>query len=154
MKQKLIRTGIITLIIVEAFVAVMMAREVLVLITLGLMLAVGLLVRDSEDWGFYTFIAALPLVVTTGELSLPAGGITLVTTLSLLFLDSCQYWDGKDLAVATILVLVIVSAAIVSPFIGGVTGLAGIALFIAVAGSALALFRNRLLKRHYRGDTG
>lgn len=154
MKVSLIRSGIITLIIIEAFVAVMMTREVLVLITLGLTIAVGLLVRDREDWGFYTFIAALPLVVTTGELSLPAGGITLVTTLSLLFLDSYQYWNGKDLAVATILVLVIVSAAIVSPFIGGVPGLAGIVLFIAVAGSALALFRNRLLKRQYRGDTG
>ncbi|MCX6701444.1 MAG: hypothetical protein NTV68_16245 [Methanomicrobiales archaeon] len=153
MKRKLIRTGIITLIIVEALVSLMMTKEVLVLPTLGLMLVVGLLVRDRDDWGFYTFIAALPLVVTTGELSLPAGGITLVTTLSLLFLDCCQYWNGKDLAVVTILVLVIVSAAIVSPFIGGVTGLAGIALFIALAGSALALFRNRLLIRKYRGDT-
>jgi hypothetical protein len=154
MKMKLLRAGIITLIIVEALVVMMMTREVLVLLTLGLVLIAGLVLRDHEDWGFYTFIAAIPLVVTTGELYLAAGGILLATSLWLMFLDSYQYWDGKDGAVAAVLVLAIVSASIVSPFIAGVTGLAIIFLFIALTGSAWALFRNRLLKRYYRGDTG
>jgi hypothetical protein len=154
MKVKLIQAGVITLIIVEGLVAVIMTREILVLLATGLMIIAGLLLRDSEDWGFYIFTAAIPLVVTIGDLFLPAGGIILVTTLGLFFLDSCQYWNRKEYAIATLLMLVILSAAIVSPFIAGVIGLGVILVIIAVTGSALALFRNRLLKRHYMGDTG
>lgn len=154
MKLKIIRAGIVALTIAEALVALLLSREVLVLLTLGLMLAVGLFVREGEDWGFYTFIAAIPLVVTTGELYLPAGALLLITALGLLFLDSCQYWNRNERASVILLMFLIVSASIVSPFIAGVTGLGGILLCIAVAGSALALFRNRLLKKDYLGDTG
>ncbi|MEI6842516.1 MAG: hypothetical protein WCK53_14705 [Methanomicrobiales archaeon] len=154
MKMKMIRAGIIMLIIAEAVVTVLATQDVLVLFSLGLMLVVGLLVRECEDWGFYTFTAAIPLVVTTGELYLPAGGILLITTLVLLFLDSCQYWKRYERVGAAIIMLLIVSASIVTPFIAGVTGLGLILLCIAVAGLALAVFSNRLLKKDYLGDMG
>ncbi len=154
MKMQMIRAGIITLLIAEALVALIVFREVLLLLTVGLMLAVGLLVRERKEWGFYTFTAGIPLVVTTGELYLPAGGILLITTLVLLFMDSCKYWSRQEWVVAMLLMVLIFSAAVVAPFIAGVTGLMGILLFIAVAGSAVALFRNRLLKRYYLGDMG
>lgn len=153
MKSSLIRPIIIALVIVEALVAMMMSREVLVLPTSGLVLAAGLLFRDSEDWGFYTFTASLPLVVAVGAWYLPSGGIILATTTGLIFIGPSLYWGRKERAGAVLLLLLIVAAAVATPFIGGITGLAGLFLCIAAAGSALALFRNRLLKRHYLGDT-
>jgi len=154
MKVNLGRVGLISLIIIEAVVASLTAREPLVLLTLGLMLIVGMLLKDGEDWGFYTFTAALPLIVIVGELYLPAGGILLVTSLCLFFLDSYHYWNRNDHAIAILLSVAILSATIISPVIGGIPVLAGIFILIAVSGSMLALFRNRLLKRHYMGDMG
>jgi hypothetical protein len=154
MKVNLGRVGILSLIIIEAFVALIMTREPLVLLMLGLMLIAGLLLRDGDEWGFLTFIATIPLVVIVGELYLPAGGILLVTSLGLLFLDSYQYWNRNDHTIAILLSLAILSATIISPFIGGIPVLVGIFILIVVSGSILALFRNRLLKRHYLGDMG
>ncbi len=151
MKVKLIRAGIITLIVFEALLAGIMTREILVLLSTGLMLIVGLFSRDSEDWGFYTFTATIPLVITMGEWYLLAGGIILVTSFGLLLQDSCQHWNWKEHAAPILIMLVLISGVIVSSVILGVTGLAAIFLFIAVTGSALAIFRNRLLKQHYRG---
>jgi len=154
MKSSLVRAIIIALVIVEALVAMMMFGEVLVLPTLGLVLVAGLLFRDSEEWGFYTFTASVPLVVTVGTWYLPAGGIILATTTGLIFIGPGMDWSRKERAGAVLLMLVIVAAAVATPFIGGIMGLVGLFLCIAAAGSAVALFRNRLLKRHYLGDTG
>jgi hypothetical protein len=152
MKVKLIRAGIIALVVLEALVAMMMTREVLVLLTIGLMLFVGLLSRDSKDWGFYTFTATTPLVITIGEWNLAAGGIILVTSFGFLFQGSWQHGNWKEYAATILLMLVIVQGVIVSSAILGVTGLAVVLVFIGVTGSALALFRNRLLKQYYRGN--
>jgi hypothetical protein len=154
MKMMLIRVGIITLLIIEALVAAFMTREVLILLTLGLMLVVGLILRGNEEWGFYTFTAAIPLLVTIGELYLPIGGLVLASTLGLIFLDSYPHWNKKESVIAIILPLLVLVLAVVSPLISGVLGLAFIFLLIAICGSALALFRNRLLKGQYRGDIG
>jgi len=154
MNVNIIRGGILTLIIVEAFIALMITREILILLTLGLTLAMGILLRDAEYWGFYTFAGAIPLLVIVGGLYPPAGGIILVTALGFIFLDSYQNWNRQDRIFITLLILAIISAMIVTPFITGVTGLGTVFLFIVITGSAFAIFRNRLLKRHYLGDTG
>jgi hypothetical protein len=154
MKVNLGRVGILSLIIIEAVVVLISTREPLVLLMLGLMLIAGLLLKDGGEWGFLTFIAAIPLIVTAGELYLPAGGILLVTSLGLLFLDSYQYWNRNDHTLAILLSFAILSATNISPVFGGISGMVGIFILIAVSGSMLVLFRNRILKRYYMGDKG